>query len=76
MVTPTPAAHHAEECPFIDDEAPCCSSRFKLHHLTEVFELCAGSFRSCPHYYQLLRQPYQASIRLTRHGQPLQPTGS
>ncbi len=67
----------ADRCPFINDDAPACASRFTLGHLDEAFDLCLDRYQACPTYYRLLNEnPGKQLILLTTHGQPLLPTGT
>jgi len=42
-------------CPFVDSAEACCAARLTFKHMAWAFARCAGHYRSCPTFHQLLR---------------------
>jgi hypothetical protein len=45
------ASHH---CPFLNRADRRCSEHFSLDHLRHAFEFCFDSYKTCPHYLEML----------------------
>ena len=68
-----------DACPFVDDGHAECGSHLTLGHLRDALETCQGGYRGCSNYWRLAAadpKRLATPIPLTRHGRPLQPTGT
>jgi len=41
-------------CPFAEAADPRCNDRLTLNHLVDALQFCAGDWRECPIYRELL----------------------